>query len=164
MSLRLSDKRCLIVGGTGGIGRAAARLFQAEGARLVLAGLTAEPFDAVPVLACDATRPDQVETLFQQALSLLGGLDILYHVAGASGRRAGDGPLHDCTDAGWHATLDANLTSTFLTNRAAVRHFLARRQPGVILNMASALILTPSPHHFDTIAYTAAKGGVVALT
>jgi NAD(P)-dependent dehydrogenase (short-subunit alcohol dehydrogenase family) len=160
---RLRDKRCLIVGGTGGIGGAAARLFLAEGARLVVAGLDADDPPA-PFVAADATRPEQVETLFEQTVSLLGGLDVLYHVAGSSGRRHGDGPLHACTDAGWHATLDANLTSAFLTNRAAVRHFLARGQPGVILNMASALVLAPAPRHFDTIAYAAAKGGIVALT
>ena len=89
---------------------------------------------------------------------------MLYHVAGGSGRRHGDGPLHECTDDGWRATLDANLTSTFLTNRAAVRHFLAEKAPGVILNMASVLALAPSPHHFDTCAYAAAKGGVIALS
>jgi NAD(P)-dependent dehydrogenase (short-subunit alcohol dehydrogenase family) len=94
----------------------------------------------------------------------LGGLDILYHVAGGSGRRHGDGPLHECTDEGWQYTLDVNLKSTFLTNRAAVRHFLDQRQPGVILNMASVLALSPSPHHFDTCAYTASKGGVIALS
>jgi NAD(P)-dependent dehydrogenase (short-subunit alcohol dehydrogenase family) len=85
-------------------------------------------------------------------------------VAGRSGRRDGDGPLHQCSEAGWQATLDVNLTSTFLTNRSAVRHFLARRQPGVILNLASALALAPAPHHFDTCAYTAAKGGIIALS
>jgi NAD(P)-dependent dehydrogenase (short-subunit alcohol dehydrogenase family) len=89
---------------------------------------------------------------------------VLYHVAGASGRRRGDGPLHECSDDGWRFTLDANLTSTFLTNRAAVRWFLGQRQPGVVLNMASALALAPAPAHFDTAAYAAAKGGVVALS
>jgi NAD(P)-dependent dehydrogenase (short-subunit alcohol dehydrogenase family) len=51
-----------------------------------------------------------------------------------------------------------------LTNRAAVRHFLAHRQSGVILNTASVLAVSPAPQHFDTVAYIAAKGGVVALS
>jgi NAD(P)-dependent dehydrogenase (short-subunit alcohol dehydrogenase family) len=72
--------------------------------------------------------------------------------------------LHECTDDGWHATLDANLKSTFLTNRAAVQHFLGQRQPGVILNMASVLGWSPSPHYFDTYAYTATKGGIIAMS
>jgi NAD(P)-dependent dehydrogenase (short-subunit alcohol dehydrogenase family) len=165
MDRQLCDKRCLIVGGTSGIGRAAAIRFAEEGARVVAAGLPGGTGpEGVPFLACDATRPEQVERLVADTVTLLGGLDVLYHVAGSSGRRQGDGPLHECSEEGWHATLDANLTSTFLTNRAAVRHFLARSQPGVILNMASVLALAPAPHYFDTVAYAASKGGVLALS
>src|SRR5439155_3422525 len=105
-----------------------------------------------------------VEQFAAAAVSHLGGLDVLYHVAGGSGRKYGDGPLHECSDEGWQYTLDLNLRSAFLTNRAAVRHFLAQRQPGVILNMSSVLAVSPSPHHFDTCAYTAAKGGVIAMS
>ena len=89
---------------------------------------------------------------------------MLYHVAGSSGRRFGDGPLHECTDAGWQATLDANLKSVFLTNRAAVRQFLKQDTGGAILNMASVLALSPSPHYFDTLAYAASKGGIIAMS
>jgi len=165
MAGRLIDKRCLIVGGTSGIGRAAAVRFLEEGARVVVAGL---PGGAAPAgaefIGCDATEAEQVDHLFAQTATALGGLDVLYHVAGASGRRHGDGPLHECSDDGWRWTLDANLTSTFLTNRAAVRQFLAQKTPGAVLNMASVLALAPAPRHFDTSAYAAAKGGVVALT
>jgi NAD(P)-dependent dehydrogenase (short-subunit alcohol dehydrogenase family) len=65
---------------------------------------------------------------------------------------------------GWQSTIDANLKSTFLTNRAAVRHFLSQNQPGVILNMASVLGFAPSPHYFDTYAYAATKGGIIAMS
>jgi NAD(P)-dependent dehydrogenase (short-subunit alcohol dehydrogenase family) len=165
MDRQLRDKRCLIVGGTSGIGRAAALRFAEEGARVVSAGLPGGdgPEDA-HFLSCDATKPEQVERLFADAVARLGGLDVLYHLVGGSGRRLGDGPLHECSEEGWGATLDANLTSTFLTNRAAVRHFLGQSQPGVILNMASVLSIAPSPHHFDTVAYAASKGGVIALS
>jgi NAD(P)-dependent dehydrogenase (short-subunit alcohol dehydrogenase family) len=170
----LRDKRCLIVGGTSGIGRAAARRFLAEGATVVVAGIDdAQGAETVAELSatkricfirCDATVSGEVEALCRDSVSWLGGLDVLYHVAGASGRRHGDGPLHECTDDGWRFTLDANLTSTFLTNRAALRWFVSRGQPGAILNLASALVLAPAPRHFDTAAYTAAKGGVIALS
>src|SRR5262249_12680243 len=50
------------------------------------------------------------------------------------------------------------------TNRAAVRHFLQQQQSGVILNMASVLGFAPSPRYFDTYAYTATKGGIVAMS
>jgi NAD(P)-dependent dehydrogenase (short-subunit alcohol dehydrogenase family) len=171
---RLRGKRCLIVGGTSGIGRAAAERFLAEGARLVVAGNAADEGQAVAAelarlgdaqfVYADASAPSEVDVLFETAVARLGCLDVLYHVAGGSGRKFGDGPLHDCSDQGWHATVSLNLTSTFLTNRAAVQYYLAQRQPGVILNMASVLALAPAPHHFDTCAYAAAKGGVLALS
>jgi NAD(P)-dependent dehydrogenase (short-subunit alcohol dehydrogenase family) len=175
---QLSGKRCLIVGGTGGIGLAAAQRFLDEGASLVLAGLSEPAPDAILnrlrlddesksrvwVTTTDATVPEQVERLFADTLAFLGGLDVLYHVAGISGRRYGDGPLHECSDDGWHATLEANLTSTFLTNRAAVRHFLQQGISGAILNMASVLGFSPAPRYFDTCAYTASKGGIISMS
>ena len=174
MSGRLAGKRCLIVGGTTGLGYAAAARFLEEGARVVIAGRSPDKGAAavaalsrhglVQFAVGDATQAEQVERLYAEAMAFLGGLDVLYHVAGISGRRHGDGPLHECTEAGWQATLAANLTSTFLTNRAAVRHFLSRGQPGAILNMASVLAFSPSPRYFDTIAYAATKGGILAMS
>jgi NAD(P)-dependent dehydrogenase (short-subunit alcohol dehydrogenase family) len=170
MANRLAEKRALIVGGTTGLGLAAARRFLEEGARLTIAGRSAEkgdaallqlsPLGAVSFQACDASDAASVERLF----AATGDIDILYHVAGISGRRYGDGPLHECTDAGWDATVAANQRSVFLTNRAAVRQWLAANRPGVILNMASVLAFSPSPHFFDTYAYTATKGGIIAMS
>jgi NAD(P)-dependent dehydrogenase (short-subunit alcohol dehydrogenase family) len=164
----------LIVGGTTGLGYAAAAHFLEEGACVVVAGRSADKGNAaaneltrlgsVWYVAGDAADAIQVERLFQEALARLGGLDVLYHVAGISGRRHGDGPLHECSEEGWQATIDANLKSTFLTNRAAVRHYLGAKQPGVILNMASVLAWAPSPRYFDTYAYSASKGGIVAMS
>jgi len=170
----LSNKRCLIVGGTTGIGRAAAQCFLDEGARVVTAGRDpGKGADSAAELsqhgechfaAADATDSAAIEDLFHTTANLLGGLDVLYHVAGISGRKFGDGPLHECTEEGWSTTLNANLKSTFLTNRAAIRHFLFNNQAGVILNMASVLGFSPSPQYFDTIAYTASKGGIIAMS
>ncbi len=171
---RLKDKRCLIVGGTTGLGLAAARRFLEEGARVVIGGRSVDKGAAAiddlssvgcaRFFACDAADTTQVNLLFEHVQDDLGGLDVLYHVAGISGRRHGDGPLHECTDAGWQATLDANLKSVFLTNRTAVQHFLASRRPGAILNMASVLAWAPSPKFFDTYAYAATKGGIIAMS
>jgi NAD(P)-dependent dehydrogenase (short-subunit alcohol dehydrogenase family) len=171
---QLQSKRCLIVGGTSGLGLAAAARFLDEGARVVIAGRNSSSGDAALAelsrfgethfLAANAADSKQADGLLEAATQRLGGVDVLYHVAGISGRKHGDGPLHDCTDAGWQSTIDANLTSVFLTNRAAVRHFLAKNQPGVILNMASVVAFSPSPAHFDTVAYTATKGAIVSLS
>ena len=171
---RLQDKRCLIVGGTSGLGLAAARCFLEEGARLVISGRSADKGAAAleilhklgpaHFVAGDAADAVQVKVLFEQTVQALEGLDVLYHVAGSSGRRHGDGPLHECTDEGWRSTMDANLKSTFQTNRAAVQFFLGRKQEGVILNMTSVLGWAPAPKFFDTIAYAATKGGILAIS
>jgi NAD(P)-dependent dehydrogenase (short-subunit alcohol dehydrogenase family) len=167
MSNRLQNKRCLIVGGTSGIGLAAARRFLEQGARLVVAGLdTGQANDlrkGFLFRACDAASGTQVDSLFAETIQQLGGLDVLYHVAGSSGRKHGDGPMHECTETGWQTTIDANLKSVFLTNRAAVRQFLQQGVGGAILNMSSVLALAPSLH-FDTVAYAASKGGIIAMS
>ena len=71
-----------------------------------------------------------------RAVDDFGAFHALYHVAGGSGRRMGDGPLHEITDDGWRQTLDLNLTSLFHSNRAAARHFLEHAAPGAVLNMS----------------------------
>src|SRR5437868_468595 len=98
MPTLLAQKRCLIVGGTSGLGLAAARSFIAEGAQIALAGLPDDNLEraraelSVPCFGGDASQSADVEALFANALAALGGLDVLYHVAGISGRRFGDGP------------------------------------------------------------------------
>ncbi len=168
MENRLHAKRCLIVGGTSGIGLAAARRFLREGARLAIVGLDRGQVQELTgdflFRAGDVTVAAQVDALFDEVVHHLGGLDVVYHVAGGSGRKHGDGPLHECTDAGWQTTIDAHLKSVFLTNRAAVRQFLSQGGGGAILNMSSVLAISPSPQHFDTIAYAAAKGGILAMS
>jgi NAD(P)-dependent dehydrogenase (short-subunit alcohol dehydrogenase family) len=174
MAKQLQDKRCLIVGGSSGLGLAAAKRFLDEGARVVIAGRSPDKGAAALAslaahgvarfVAADASDSGQVDALMRSVESVLGGLDVLYHAAGVSGRKHGDGPLHECSDMGWQATIDANLKSVFLTNRAAVRHFLDKKRPGAILNMSSVLAFSPSPHYFDTVAYAAAKGGIISLS
>ena len=129
-----------------------------------MAGLTPPTTDGLTFQLCDATSASQVDNIFAETINRLGGLDVLYHVAGSSGRKHGDGALHECTDAGWQTTIDANLKSAFLTNRAAVRQFLNQKSGGVILNMSSVLAFDPSPRFFDTVAYTASKGGIIAMS
>jgi NAD(P)-dependent dehydrogenase (short-subunit alcohol dehydrogenase family) len=178
---RLEGRNCLIVGGTSGIGLAAARRFLQEGARVVVAGRPPEAggsafeglarlgpvWDRVLDLALGET---EVAGLLEFTLQVLGGrLDILLHVAGISGRRFGDGPLHDCSIEGWGNVMQINATGAFLTNREAVRHMLA--QPvdaaglrGSIVNVGSVLDKSPAPALFGTLAYAASKGAVRAMT
>lgn len=162
----------LIVGGTGGLGLSAARRLVAEGAQVVVTGRTAEEVAAAVAelgqqargVAADATLPGSAEQAVALAVAEFGRLDALYHVAGGSGRREGDGALHDLTDEGWDYTLELNLKSVMLSNRAAVRQFRAQGGGGVILNMGSVLGWSPSPEHFASHAYAAAKAGIVGFS
>ena len=95
-------------------------------------------------------------------------LDALYHVAGISGRRFGDGPVHEASLQGWETVMRNNATSTFLTTRAAVRRMRAQERDtdgirGAILLMSSSLATAPAPDHFATHAYAASKGAIEAF-
>jgi NAD(P)-dependent dehydrogenase (short-subunit alcohol dehydrogenase family) len=88
----------------------------------------------------------------------------LYHVAGGSGRKFGDGPLHELTLEGWNKTLELNLTSLMLSNQAAVKKFLELKKSGTILNMGSVLGFSPSPKYFSTHAYAATKAAIIGFS
>jgi NAD(P)-dependent dehydrogenase (short-subunit alcohol dehydrogenase family) len=86
-----------------------------------------------------------------------------------SGRRFGDGPVHECTDEGWELTLARNLDVTFRMCRAVLGRMLQQAVPedgvrGAILNTGSVLTDAPESRHFAHHAYTAAKGAVVAMS
>ena len=172
MNQALDNKTIVIVGGTTGLGLAAAKAFVAEGARVVVVGRNADSVSqaetalgqAARGLAGDATGPQTAPKAIDLAKREFGGFDGLYHVAGGSGRSIGDGPLHEISDDGWRQTIDLNLTSVFNSNRAALRELAALGQGGVILNMTSVLADSPAPKHFATHAYAAAKAGIVGLT
>ncbi len=171
-SSSLAGKRIIVMGGTAGLGLSAAKAFVAAGARVLAIGRQPENVataqhalgSAALVVTGDATKPETAVTAVAQAVSTWGGLDGLYHVAGGSGRRWGDGPLHELTDEGWDATLNLNLTSMFYSNRAAVRQFLAQGSGGSVLNLSSVLGFSPSPEFFATHAYAAAKAAIIGLT
>ena len=162
----------VIVGGTTGLGLSAAKALAAAGARLVIfsrsdANVRAalgELGNAARGFAGDATDPAAAERAVALAVSEFGRLDALYHVAGGSGRSRGDGPLHEISDEGWRHTIELNLTGVFLSNRAALRQFLKQGGGGNILNMSSVLAWSPSPDHFASHAYAAAKAAVIGLS
>ncbi|MDX1951438.1 MAG: SDR family oxidoreductase [Verrucomicrobiota bacterium] len=168
----LDSKVIVIIGGTTGLGFSAARAFIARGARVVVVGrnpnscATAQSQlgDSARALPGDAMDPLVAPRAIQLAVETFGKFTGLYHVAGGSGRKFGDGPLHEISDHGWTATLDLNLTSLFYSNRAATLQFLQQGGGGTVLNMGSVLGFSPSPKYFSTHAYAAAKAAIIGLT
>jgi len=169
---KLVNKALVVIGGTTGLGLSAAKAFLAEGAKLVVVGCDPQNVRAAQktlgqsakALVGDATNPKTALEAIQTALTTFGSFDGLYHVAGGSGRKQGDGPLHEISDEGWEYALRLNLTSLFYSNRAAAQQFLKQRSGGSVLNMSSVLGFSPSRRYFATHAYAAAKAAIVGLT
>ena len=160
------------MGGTTGLGLSAAKACITAGARVVVVGRDPETTTAAELVlgdkamafTADATDPSAAERAIGEAVSAFGSFHALYHVAGGSGRKFGDGPVHELTDEGWDRTLLLNVTSVMYSNRAAIRQFLAQGTGGAILNMGSVLAWAPSPRYFATHAYAAAKAAILGFS
>jgi NAD(P)-dependent dehydrogenase (short-subunit alcohol dehydrogenase family) len=168
----LQEKVVVIVGGTTGLGFSAANACVDAGARVVIVGRNPDNAQAAArslgadaqATTGDAADPKTAPAAIELALKEFGRFDALYHVAGGSGRRAGDGPLHELTDEGWDYTHRLNLTSLFYSDRAAVRQFLKQGGGGTVLNMGSVLGASPSPRYFATHAYASCKSAAIGFT
>ena len=168
----LQEKSIVVIGGTTGIGLSAALAFIEHGANVVVVGRNTESVDKAAsalgknaiAIAGDASLPDTAVNAIAECKKNFGRFDGLYHVAGGSGRKFGDGPLHEISLDGWNQTLALNLTSLMLSNQAAVKAFLDQKTPGTILNMGSVLGFSPSPKYFVTHAYAATKSAVIGFT
>jgi NAD(P)-dependent dehydrogenase (short-subunit alcohol dehydrogenase family) len=168
----LDCKSIVIIGGTTGMGLSAAKAFVKNGAKVVLVGRNAETGQKAEeeigensrIIIGDAIDPKTAQKAINECLNQFGSFDGLYHVAGGSGRKYGDGPLHELSLEGWNKTFELNLTSLMLSNQAAVQKFLELGTGGTILNMSSVLGFSPSPKHFATHAYAASKAAVIGLT
>ncbi len=171
MSL-LKNKAIVIIGGTTGIGLSAAKAFVANGATIVVVGRKTDSVAGAKkilgknaeVISADAVNADTAKNAINSCIKRFGNFNGLYHVAGGSGRKMGDGPLHELTLDGWNKTLELNLTSMMLSNQAAVKKFLELNKGGTILNMGSVLGYSPSPRYFPTHTYAAAKAAIIGFT
>lgn len=170
--MMLANKNIVIIGGTTGIGLSAAKAFIANGAKVIVVGRNADSAEAAKkelgknamALSADAAHENTAIQAIDICINNFGSFDGLYHVAGGSGRKMGDGPLHELTLDGWNKTMELNLTSLMLSNQAAVKRFIELNKGGTILNMSSVLGFSPSPKHFVTHAYAAAKAAIIGFT
>jgi len=175
---RLRERAILITGSTG-IAAATAVRCAAEGASVFVVSRSAEHARAladrlvslraaVGWAAADLADAASADVAVRAAVERFGRLDGAFAVAGGSGRRYGDGPIHELTPEGWDRTLEINLSSQAMTCRAVVRQMLAQEPNdsgtrGSILLMGSVTATDPSPEMFATHAYAAAKGATIAL-
>ena len=166
----LNDKVALVTGSSRGIGAAIAKLFAEQGAKVVVHGrdtaaLTAVQADieraggqAIQVTA-DVTRFADIEAMRRQIEQEFGPVDIL--VANAGGSPIKPGPLEQISEEGWRASVDGNLTATFLTLKSILPG-MKERQTGNIITISSAAARRAHPG--SPIPYAAAKAGIQLLT
>jgi NAD(P)-dependent dehydrogenase (short-subunit alcohol dehydrogenase family) len=164
--MRLEGNTAIVTGAGQGIGRAIARRFAAEGARVVVANRTAatgeetvrlirEAGGEALFVPTDVTREAQASRLIGQTLEAYGRLDILCNNAGVGLVR----PLTESTLEEWHYVLDTNLTGVFLCSKHAIPAMADHG--GSIINLASVASYVAFP---GDAAYCASKGGLLMLT
>ena len=161
MDSGLRGKRVLVTGGSGGIGAACARSFAAEGAEVVVHfHLGRDRAQAVAAetggrsAGADLTDEAQVEQLFAEA----GELDVCAAIAGIW--PADDEPVWELSLGRWRATLDANLTATFLTARGFLRQ-LGDREGALVLCGSTAGLVGEAGHADYAAAKSAITGGLL---
>jgi len=164
---RLQDKVAIITGANSGIGRASARLFAREGARVVCCDIQETIIPRIDQLIkqdggeaifakIDVTHQEDCDRMVARALEQFGDLDILYNNAGGGIRKK----LHEHTDEEWNFVLNLNLNAMFRGARAVLPHFI-KKGSGNIVTTASTFGLLASPEY---PGYCATKAAIVNLT
>lgn len=165
---QLVNKVAIITGASSGIGRTAAKLFAAEGAKVIVSGRRQEALNALATeiadaggealaVAGDVRHEDVARQLVEAAEERFGRLDVAFNNAGGTGAW---GPVADVTLEGWHETLDTNLTSAFL---------LAKYQVPAMLRAGGGSLIFTSSFVGHTVgfpglaAYASAKAGLIGL-
>jgi NAD(P)-dependent dehydrogenase (short-subunit alcohol dehydrogenase family) len=167
---RLDGKVALITGAGNGMGRVASVLFAQEGARIVVADWSdeggAETVAAVEAaggeaafVKVDVAKAEQVEAMVAAAMDRFGSLDVLYNNAGIF--PADDGGVTETPEPTWDRVMEVNLKGVWLGCKYGVPAMLASGG-GSIVNVASFVALMGAAT--AQIAYTASKGGVLAMT
>lgn len=168
MDLGLTDATAVVQGGTQGMGRAAARCFAAEGAKVAVLARTQGDLDATVAelielgaadsvgLRADITKADQVEAAFGQIAARWGQLNILVNAAGPGN----PGSFEQLTDDEWFATIDLGAMGMVRCVRAALP-LLRASEWARIVNVSAHSTKRQSP---GLVAYTAAKAMVTSVT
>ncbi|MDX2178047.1 MAG: SDR family oxidoreductase [Bryobacteraceae bacterium] len=174
--LKLEGKNVVVTGASTGIGQAIAVRFAREGANVAV-NYRSGPGEAEAtrvqvneaclaargggcrdlIVQADISKEDQVREMFAAVVREFGSIDILVNNAGI--QKAA--PSHEIELKDFDAVLNVNLRGAFLCAREAIRHFLSRNAPGVVLNNSSVHETIPKPKY---LPYSISKGGMENLT
>ena len=165
---RLNGKVAIITGANSGIGRATARLFGREGAKVVCCDIQETISPRIDQLIkdkeggeavfahCDVTKQEDLDRAVKSAVDNFGRVDILYNNAGAGIRKK----IHEHTDEEWNFVLNTNLNAMFHGARAVMPHFI-KQKSGNMVTTASTFGLLASPEY---PGYCATKAAIINLT
>ncbi len=164
---RLDGKVCVITGAGGGMGREAAMVFTAEGARVCVADLDVSLADETVALCpgdsfafgVDVVDEDGVRAMFATTADRYGGIDVLYNNAGIS--PGDDASVLDTSVEAWQRVQDVNTKGVFLCCKHGIPYLL-ERGGGSVINVASFVAILGAAT--SQISYTASKGAVLAMS
>jgi NAD(P)-dependent dehydrogenase (short-subunit alcohol dehydrogenase family) len=165
---RLDGKVCVITGAGGGMGREAALVFTAEGARVCAADVNVDAAKETAggceegtafAVEVDVANEVQVEAMMRATAERFGGIDVLYNNAGIS--PPDDASVLETSVAAWQRVQDVNTKGVFLCCKHGIPHLL-ERGGGSVINVASLVALVGAAT--SQISYTASKGAVLSMS
>ncbi|PKM85890.1 MAG: 3-oxoacyl-ACP reductase [Firmicutes bacterium HGW-Firmicutes-12] len=167
----LDGKVAVITGSTSGMGKASARVFAKEGAKVIVVGRGHEASlergkkiveeilndgGKAVLISADATKEEDVLQLIEKTIKFHGKIDVLYNVAGGGRSK----PLDQDTTEDWEQTLAVNLKSAFLTSKYAMPYLVESK--GAIINTSSVAAIKPVLA--NQYSYSAANAGVIMFS
>jgi meso-butanediol dehydrogenase/(S,S)-butanediol dehydrogenase/diacetyl reductase len=169
--MRLKDKVTIVTGGGAGIGRAVSELFAREGARVVVAeidpsrgeevvGMIRRSGGEATFVRVDVSVTDDVKAMAAEAVERYGGVDVLYNNA-AIELHGQDARAHELSEDAWDRTMSVNLRGVWLCSKYTIPAML-KRNGGSIIHAGSPTGLKGCAATYT--AYSASKGGVIAMT